>query len=183
MRSIKNILLGLAGAASIISATATFAQHAPTTFKVGETSFTRPTSWEWVEPASALRKAQIKVKDASGKETADIVFFQFGGSSGGAQANVDRWLGQFDEPVEKLNAKSESVTVGKTKITYVTAEGTYKSGMPGAPATPMANYGLIGAVVEPADGNFIFIRFTGPKALAKSSIADFKKMVQSGLKK
>jgi hypothetical protein len=154
----------------------------PVTFKVGELTFTRPANWEWVEVTSALRKAQLKVKDAEGKASADVVFFQFGGGAGSTKANVDRWLGQFEEGRDKINAKIEEATVGKSKVTYVSAEGTYKSGMPGGPLTPMPDYGLVGAIIESADGS-IFVRMTGPKGLVKAATAEFKKMVESGPKK
>ena len=94
---------------------------------------------------------------------------------------MDRWLGQFTEPKDQLKSKIEEVTVNGTKITYVQAEGTYKSGMPGGPQTPMPDYALSGAIIEVADGN-IFVKMTGPKMLVKSSLAEFKKMVESGLK-
>ena len=154
--------------------------EAPATFAVGEFNFTRPAKWEWVEVTSAMRKAQLKVTDADGKTSAEVVFFQFGpGAAGGVKANVDRWSRQFDSNGKE--PKVEEKTVGKTKVTYVETEGTYHSGMPGGPLTPMPDYGLMGAIMESADGN-VFVKMTGPKALVKASVADFKKMIESGLK-
>jgi hypothetical protein len=154
----------------------------PATFKVGEFTFTRPSKWEWVETTSSMRKAQLKVSDPAFKAGADVVFFQFGpGGAGGAKANVERWLRQFEEPREKINSKVEEATIGKTKVTYVQAEGTYKSGMPGGPLTPMPDYALLGTIIEAAEGN-IFVRMTGPRELVKASRDDFKKMIESGLK-
>lgn len=158
------------------------AADAPANFKVSDVSFTRPAAWEWVEVASPMRKAQLKLASADKKETGEVVFFHFGpGGGGGTKANVDRWLGQFQEPREKINAKVEETTVGKTKVTYVSAEGTYQSGMPGGPKTSLANHVLLGAVIEASEGS-IFVRLTAPAALAKSANADFKKLVESGLK-
>jgi hypothetical protein len=155
---------------------------APATFKVGEINFIRPPKWEWVEVNSPMRKAQLKVSDAKEKGSAEVVFFQFGpGPMGGVKANVDRWFRQFQEPREKINAKTEDVTVGKTKVTYVQAEGTYLSGMPGGTMTPMTDYALEGAIIDTADGN-IFVKMTGPKVLVKASVIEFKKMVETGLK-
>jgi len=71
--------------------------------------------------------------------------------------------------------------VGKHKVNYVSAEGTYKSGMPGGAQTPMPNYALLGAIIEASEGS-VFIKMTGPKELTQSATADFKKMVESGLK-
>ncbi len=115
--------------------------EAPATFKVSEFTFTRPAQWEWVETSSAMRKAQLKVVDSKTKASADVIFFHFGqGDGGGTKANVERWFGQFKEPRDQIKAKSEEVTVGKHKVTYVEAEGTYMSGMPGGAQTPMSEY-------------------------------------------
>jgi hypothetical protein len=123
----------------------------------------------------------LKVVDAAAGTNADVVFFVFAGGAGSVQDNVERWHHQFVEPRTESNSKVEATTVGKTKVTYVWEEGTYKSGMPGGPTTPMSDYELSGAIIEADDGN-IFVRLTGPKALVKSSVTDFKKMIESGLK-
>ena len=159
------------------------AAHAagPETFKVSEFTFKRPGSWEWVEVASQMRKAQLKVTPKDAKEPGEVVFFFFGPQSGGTKANVDRWFSQFEEGRDKINAKTEEKTVGKVKVTYVSAEGTYKSGMPGAPATPKAGFALLGAIIEGSEGS-VFVRLTGPASLAKSARGDFEKMIESGLK-
>jgi len=153
------------------------------TFPVGEFTFTRPANWEWVDSTSKMRKAQLKVTDEASKASADVAFYHFGaGGAGTVQANVDRWLGQFAEPKDQINAKVEQTTVGKIKLTYVQAEGTYNSGMPGGPTTPMPGYALIGAILESEEGN-VFVRMTGPKDFVKSKVEEFKKMIESGAKK
>jgi hypothetical protein len=153
------------------------AAEAPKNFKVGEFFFARPGSWEWVEVTSAMRKAQLKVPGKDGKN-ADVIFFYFGeGSGGGTKANVDRWLGQFEEGRDKINAKVEEQKINNRAITYVQAEGTYKSGMPGGPTTPQPNTMLLGAILESAQGN-VFARMTGPSALVKTARDDFKKMIE-----
>jgi hypothetical protein len=166
---------------SLCLAAGLLAAETPATFKVSEFSFTRPANWEWVQVTSQMRKAQLKVSDPKTTGSADVIFFHFGpGDGGGTKANVERWYGQFKEPRDKISARSEETMVGKHKITYVHAEGTYLSGMPGGAQTPMADYALAGAIIE-ADQGSVFIRMTGPKELVKASLADFKKMVQSGL--
>ena len=155
------------------------AADAPATFEVGEFKFTRPSSWEWVESASPMRKAQLKVNDTARKESAEVVFFHFGeGGGGGTQANIDRWLGQFQEAREKLNPKIETATAAGRKVTYVQAEGTYMSGLPGGSKTPQPGTLLLGGIIESDKGN-VFIRMTGPAKLALSAKADFRKMVES----
>ena len=151
---------------------------APATFKVSDFTFSRPAAWEWIESTSSMRKAQLKVTGAD-KTTAEVVFFYFGpGGGGSVQANVDRWLGQFQEPREKLNSKTEQITVGGRKVSLVQAEGTYLSGMPGGPKTPQPNSMLLGAILESDEGN-VFVRLSGPAKLVKESQAEFRKMIDS----
>jgi hypothetical protein len=153
------------------------AAEAPATFKVGEFTFTRPTPWQWVETTSSMRKAQLKVTQ-DGKE-GEVVFFFFGpGGGGGTQANIDRWLSQFKEPRESLKSKTEQGTAGGRKVTYVQAEGTYLSGMPGERKTEQPNSMLLGAILESDSGN-VFVRMTGPAKLVGDSRADFRKMIDS----
>jgi hypothetical protein len=151
------------------------------TFKVGSFTFTRPATWESVAAAGSMRAAQFKVPSPDAKTNADVVFFQFGAGQGGtAQANIDRWLGQFSEPKDKLNSKIENVTIGTNKVTYVSAEGTYTAAMSGNP--PTADTGFLGAIIGVDTSDRVFVRLTGPKAMVASSSADLKKMVEGGLK-
>ena len=170
------ILAILAGSSLVFAA-------APETFPVSSLKFTRPAKWEWVEVTSSMRKAQLKVPGAEGKDGAEVVFFHFGaGNGGGTQANVERWFGQFKEPREQIKAKSEDTTVSGSKVTFVSAQGTYQSGMPGGPRTAMTDYALYGAIIESPDGS-VFVKMTGPQKLVTEATADFKKMIESGLKK
>jgi hypothetical protein len=175
---IINPRLLLLGATVWLTANVTAA--GPETFKVSEFNYKRPAKWEWVESRSSMRAAQLKVVD--GKAEAEVVFFYFGeGGGGGTQANVDRWYGQFAEPKDKLNPRSEEKTVGGVKVTYVEAEGTYNSGPPLGQKVPMPGYALLGAIVEGKAGS-VFVKMTGPKALVKGAAADFKGMVEGALK-
>lgn len=160
---------------------ATLHAAGPETFKVSEFTFKRPGTWEWVEVTSSMRKAQLKVTAKDAKEPGEVVFFFFGPQSGGTKANVDRWFGQFEEGRDKINAKTDEKNVGKVKVTYVSAEGTYKSGVPGGPTTPKPGFALLGAIVEGNEGS-VFVRLTGPATLAKDARADFEKMIEGGLK-
>jgi hypothetical protein len=171
------LALALAGGLASISGTAQAAES-PNTFKVSELTFSRPAAWEWVPTQSSMRKAVLKVPNTSG-EAGEVIFFYFGpGGAGGTQANVDRWFRQFKEPKEQIKARTEETTVGKNKLTYVFAEGTYLSGMPGGPQTPKPGFGLLGAILEDPAGS-VFIRYTAPKALIDATTGDFKKLVES----
>src|SRR5688572_15145883 len=150
------------------------------TFKVADLSFTQPEKWKKVEIQPGMRAAQFEIKGENGKN-GEVVFFHFPGGGGGVQANIDRWLGMFQEGKDKINARTEKVKKEKGTVTYVQAEGTYMSGMPGGPKTPQPGTMLHGAIVETPEAN-VFIRLTGPIALVKSAQEDFRKMAESAIK-
>jgi len=156
------------------------AADAPATFKVGQFTFKRPEKWEWVKPTSEMRAAELKVPDAKGK--ADVIFFIFGGGQGGGtKANIDRWLAKFQEPRDKINAKTEEASFGPRKVTYVQAQGTYDGAMPGGPKMLLKEHALLGAIIEGGEGN-VFVRMTGPIDVVKGAEGEFKKMIESGVK-
>jgi hypothetical protein len=152
------------------------AADAPREFTVGGFIFTQPAGWEWIEPASALRKAELRV--VRGKEQADVVFFYFGvGEGGSPQANIDRWLGQFAEPRPKGSVETKEIA--GVKVTFVEASGTYQSGMPGGDKTPLADHALLGAILEGPQGS-VFVKLTAPKALAAPLQKPFRALVEKG---
>lgn len=151
-------------------------------FTVGGLKFARPEKFGWVAlPPGGMRAAQLEVKGEDGKK-AEVVFFFFGaGGGGGVQANIDRWLGMFQEGKDKINAKTEKVERAKGKITFVQAEGTYLSGMPGGPKTPQPGSMMQGAIVE-AEGGNVFVRMTGPAALVQASREGFRNMIDGAIR-
>ena len=162
----------------ILSLIAVSAEQPASSVKVGAFTFALPEGWKSVTPSSAMRKAQLEITQGSDK--AEVTFFQFGAGEGGSVAdNVARWFAQFPGSDDKR--KSETVQAGSVKITYVTTEGTFSSGIPGGPTAPMSGYALCGAILESADGS-VFIKMTGPEAVVKSSTEAFKKMVSEAAK-
>jgi len=144
-------------------------------FEVATKSFAAPASWKKEQPTSTMRKAQFSTGET------EIVFFYFGGGQGGGtQANVDRWLGQFQEP-EGVSSSSEEVGKEKTKITTVAAKGTYMSGPPFGKKTPKSGYALRGAIIELSDGP-VFAKMTGPAKEVTAATSSFDTMVRSAFK-
>lgn len=151
----------------------------PAQFDVGPYQFNKPADWKSVPVTSPMRKAQLAVPNpAPGAAAAEVTFFSFGSGAGGVDANVQRWVKQFDAPAgaEKVEKKD----VAGTKVTFVATEGTFASGMPGGPATPMANYALRGAIIE-APNELIFVKMTGPAEVVKGAAPAFAEMVEKAL--
>ena len=151
--------------------------QSPATFEVGSITFSRPSEWLWVTPSSSMRKAQLSIPGMNPSAAAEVTFFHFGASGGGdTDSNVKRWLGQFKSApgAEKVEEKK----IGSRKVTVVSTEGVFSSGMPGAPASAQENYALLGAIMEDAGGT-VFIKVTGPKATVQAATPKFFEFLAS----
>ena len=147
----------------------------PVTFPVGGLTFQRPAEWQWVPVSSPMRKAQLKVPGAEGKDAGEITFFHFGSAQGGdLQANAQRWLRQFES--KEGASKVDWQEMGGRKVAVVSTEGTFQSGMPGGAVTPLPDYALLGAIVDHPDGN-VFVKLTGPVETVKAARAKFMEFV------
>jgi hypothetical protein len=146
----------------------------PVEFTVGSFTFARPESWEWMTPTSPMRKAQLSVPGKAEGPAAEVTFFHFGAGQGGSvQANVDRWFKQFSDGY--TDSKTEHA--GNTTITFVKAEGTFASGMPGGPTTAMKDYAMRGAILESSSGD-VYVKMIGPKDVVKGAAPALEKMVR-----
>ncbi len=153
----------------------------PSTFSVGEFSFERPASWEWVPVSSPMRKAQLKVPGKEGVGAAEITFFHFGSGQGGdVQSNAKRWLAQFDS--KEGTSKVDEQEMNGTKVVLVSTEGTFKSGMPGGPTTPLANHALLGAILVSDEGS-VFVKMTGPTEVVKAAEPQFMNFLKGATAK
>lgn len=147
----------------------------PVSFGVGGFSFERPEGWQWIVPSSSMRRAQLNVPNPAGGDVAEVTFFHFGqGQGGGVQANVDRWFGQFQGGQTSQNVES----IGSTRVAFVSASGTFASGMPGGPTTPKDGYALRGAILEDPQGD-VFVKMTGPASVVEGAEAAFRQMISS----
>lgn len=163
--------------ATLLSLLAVAQVSAAESFKVGSFTFEVPEGWTKVTPSSPMRNAQLEI--ARGQDKAEVTFFHFGGGSGTPADNIARWFGQF--PGSEANRKTETLDAGGTKITIATTEGTFSSGMPGGPTSPMPGYALCGAIIENSGGD-VYVKLTGPAALVKASAEALKKMVADAAK-
>ena len=149
------------------------AASAAESFKVAAFTFSVPEGWTKVQPSSPMRNAQLEI--AQGPAKAEVTFFHFGpGASGTPAENVARWFGQF--PGSEAKQESKNVEINGVRITFASTEGTFSSGMPGGPTTPMAGYALRAAILQHADGD-VYVKMTGPEAIVKDATEAFEKMI------
>jgi hypothetical protein len=142
--------------------------------KVGDFTFQFGSAWKKGTPRNNMIAGHLDYGDPKESLSADFYFFG-AGQGGDAKANVARWIGQFEgEP--KVTTKE--VEHAGTKVTYVYATGTFLSGSPFGPKTPMKDYALHGAIIE-GDTAPVFIKMTGPIKGMEAAKEMFEKLAAS----
>ncbi|OYW77972.1 MAG: hypothetical protein B7Z37_01580 [Verrucomicrobia bacterium 12-59-8] len=147
------------------------------TLEVNGLTFKFATPWGEIQSTGMFRAGTLAAKVEGAEKPVEAVFYSFPGPGGGGdtEANVKRWLGQFQGTPE---SKREELVAGDSKITLVTATGTYNDGPPMGAKTPRENYSLIAAIVPAGETN-IFVKLTGPKDAITKLAEDFKKIILS----
>jgi hypothetical protein len=144
--------------------------------------FTAPAAWQARPASSTMRVAEFVVPKAAGDpEDAELVVYFFGISVGSVTSNVDRWIGQVQQPdgsASKDKARRETQTINGLKVTTVDLSGTYVAEVrPGATERyNKPNVRLRAAVIETPRGAY-YIKMTGPAKTMAAADADFKKFL------
>jgi hypothetical protein len=149
-----------------------------TVVTLGGLSSRAPADWKPLQ-ATQFRHAEFTLPGADGdRSNAELIVFYFGpGGGGGAEANVARWKGMFQD----ADAKTEQLTVSGSKVTYLDLTGTYLSRTRpfDTQETPQARPGfrMIAIVFETPSGPY-YIRLVGPQ----QTVARHKKAFDNWLR-
>ena len=130
---------------------------------VGGLSFPTPAEWQQRPPSSQMRLAEYVVPGSGGE--ASLVIFRFPGG-GSAQANIDRWVGQFEGAADSNGGSGPAIVTQERdglRLTSLDVSGNYAGAqMPGAPPQPpLAGARLLALVVE-GKGDPFFLKLQGP---------------------
>jgi hypothetical protein len=126
-----------------------------------------------------MRVATYIVPSASADEEAgECAVFYFGkDQGGGVEANIERWVDQFQGRPE---AERSSKEIDGLQVTSVNIAGTFLS--PGGPMMQSQgtkeNYRLLGAIVDGPLG-LVFFKCTGPANTISSADDEFAELVES----
>ena len=136
-----------------------------------------PSRWK-DRGATSMRLATYDVPAQGKGDAGECAVFYFGpGQGGDSEANIDRWIGQFENHGKITRATH---TYGGFPAKLVEVEGSYL-----APSGPMmestgkkSDYKLKGAIVEGPNGN-VFFKFTGPRATVDGAAKEFDGLLSS----
>ena len=142
-----------------------------------------PSRWT-ADAARPMRVATYKIPAAAGDpEAGECGIYFFGPGQGGTvQANLDRWIGQFETPDGKPAAagKPQKQTVNGLQVSTIDVSGTYTGagGPMAASKSSKPGFRLLGAVVEGSQAP-IFFKLAGPKKTMAAAEAEFQALVKS----
>lgn len=157
---------------------------APASSVTGPIKWAAPSRWE-AKPASGMRAATYLVPASQGdSEGAECAVFL--NIAGGVDANIKRWIGQFEQPdgaSSDAKAKQKKETINEMQVTTVDLTGTFKGGgpmmgMPQPSGGPKTGYRLLGAIVESPEGE-VFFKMTGPAKTMAAAQNEFQTMLKS----
>lgn len=117
-----------------------------------------PEGWVAVEPANAMRKAELRAPHPLGES---VVTFSTAG--GDVRSNLLRWGRQvLDDTGGASRPRADVRDIAGLKVHVVEMSGTYLDGPPMGAKTERPYYTLRGAVVEHPDG-LVFVKMWGPQ--------------------
>lgn len=147
---------------------------------VGGLSFKAPEGWEYQHPTSAMRRAELGVRDEEG--TAGLVVYYFGSKGAGSpKDNIERWVGQFRNPDGSALQGVEPVTekIAGLEVTRVEVAGSYASGMgDDAAQQRLPGQRMIAAIVNTPTGPY-YLKFFGDDEVVTKNRAAFEGLLRS----
>lgn len=141
-----------------------------------------PKDWKETPTKSGMRTGQWTVPGKGGD--GELVVYYFGpGGAGGADANLERWIGQFEQAdgsPSQSKAKIDKKTVGTLSVITVEVSGRYVAAM--SPGSDQKNdkpdHMLLGAIVETMNGPYYF-KMVGPKDTMTAAQKPFAALIDS----
>lgn len=155
------------------------AAAAPKKASTGELVFAAQPGWIGEPVTSTMRKAQFRLPGANGAADASLVIFWFGPEGGGgAEANIERWVGQFEQPDgsdSRGALKNSTRTVNGMEVVEVDLSGIYVAETsPGSGVRVREeDWRLLAAIIEAPEGPY-YAKLVGPAATVASHAAAYQ---------
>ncbi len=148
----------------------------------GEGTLDVPAAFVRTKPKISLIQDEFRAKAGEGDDakTARITMMA---ASGGVEANIRRWKGQFTGGNEE-DQKTTSLKLGDWTVHLVDVSGTYAESMRGGPFAPgktvkRENYAMAGAIIAHPEGRTFFVKMIGPAEVVKANHKAFVTMIKS----
>ena len=157
----------------------------PMKIKVGDLTLIVPANWKSAKPANRLRLAQFTIPPVGGdKEPAELVISFFGGNGGGVNANLQRWINQF-----QVKGRVVRTLEGTSKLgPYVLADlkGTFNKpvGPPVQRQTrPTPGSRMLAVVLNVEGKGNYFLKLTGSEKTITAANKAFRTAIGASIDK
>jgi hypothetical protein len=141
--------------------------------------WSEPAGWKRLDSAGSMRKASYEVPPAEGdSDPAGLGIFHFGSQGGTIDANIDRWVSQFQGASREQLKRTQRSSGGLVQHIVEIERGTFASGMPGGPTAPKEGWALLGAIVETPSGPWFF-KLVGPQRTVQQARNEFFRLLDS----
>lgn len=157
----------------------------PTKLADGKFLLLAPKEFKSVKPKNNLIEHEFAAAAVEGdKIDGRLTIMPSGGT---IEDNINRWVGQFEQPdgsSTKEKLKVEKKKISDVEVHVVNISGTYKD-MPagpfaGGPATKREGYRMLsGIIVGPKGVGNYYVKFYGPEKTVTKNEAAFTKMLES----
>jgi hypothetical protein len=156
----------------------------------GALTFAAPAGWRARDASSSMRVAEFVLPGTkysqdgkSQSADAELVVYYFGGSGGSVDANIQRWLGQMEQPDGRQTkdvAAHDARTVNGLKVSTLDVSGTYVAEVrPGsAERHNSPGFRMRTAVVETPRGPY-YIKLVGPATTVAKWESSFNEFLRS----
>lgn len=130
----------------------------------GQIGLSLPADWKEVKPRVRIIEKEFEIPGKDGADPARLTIMRAGGS---VQANVDRWLGQFEQTQDQPSTETTEAADGK--LHRVRVSGRYKDQAgPFAPPVMRDQYRLDGAILETKQQGNYFFKLIGPSSTVEA---------------
>ncbi len=147
----------------------------------GNISLTAPKGWVAKQPRVKFIDHEFAVPATEGDATDGRVTIM--GAGGSIDANVTRWIGQFQQPdgsSTKDKATIKKLSIGGNTIHFVDISGTFRDQRgPFAPATLRKDYRMLAIIILTEKRGQYFVKLYGPKKTVAANAAAFDTLIKS----
>ena len=141
-----------------------------------------PANFKKVQPKSRIIQHEFEAKAGEG-DKAKKARVTMMAASGGVEANIKRWKGQFagGDPDAQ---KTEEMKLGDWVAHIVDVSGSYAERMGGGPfaggkVVQRKDYAMAGAILVHPQGRTFFVKMIGPMSVIKANRKSFVEMIKS----
>ncbi len=155
----------------------------PTEVELGALTLKIPKDWKQDSARKPLRLATFEIPAAKGdKEKAELAVYNFPGGGGSVEANIGRWVGQFES-----KGRKHRVSIGKAgdnQYYVVEVSGTYNKpvGPPIRRQTKPVKGSRMLAVILQLEQGVYFLKMTGEDETVKAQAKALRQSFGGSLK-